>query len=256
MISTTNGAIYIQNIDSKDLNDKIEVQFVPVTKWNRTAKIDATQVVGKNLPQFQFVGGETTMSMKMDFLATENDRRDALRKVRWLEALTFNEGLKRNPDRVIIVFGDWLKGKVWHIKSVVYDPSMFNPNFGLFPTQIMADVVFGLEEDLNKPIKASDTRMGAESVGGPDEQFQLVETATGVENLSQNQNGRTIVSAVDTGVEGLERNTQGRGALRRSSSAVLLKLGGDVVTWTKLGFALRGNTRRPNDSSSGLTNGF
>lgn len=235
-MQTTDGRIYIQDIDSQIPNDRIEAQFIPEISFNRTADIDSLKIIGKNLPQFQYTGGKSTISMTLDFLSNDVDRRDALRKVKWLESLTFNDGLKSPPHRVIIIFGDWLKGNTFNVQSISYTPKLFHKGHGYYPTSISVTITFALEEEIDIPITASDIRAGAETIGGDEPGFTFTSTASSVRDAELNNKKSTQSGIPD--LQSAELNKRGLRVPERSDKTKVLTLASDVVQWTKLGFSL------------------
>lgn len=139
------GRLYFIELDTLD---RLEIQFIPddIT-IARTPAISLLQVIGKNLGNLQYAGGETLMTLTLDFYAEEEHRRDVIRRCKWLESLQYNNGYESPPSKVKMIFGDLFRDDVWTVKSVVYKLSQFHKQKGYMPQQAYVDVILSLDPD-------------------------------------------------------------------------------------------------------------
>ena len=101
--TTTYGQVKLVNIQS---GDSLDIQFAPQEiETNRTSKVDSVQIIGRNFPHYQGVSGARKLDLKLDFYA-ERSQFDIHNKVRWLEALTFNESFQESRPTILILFGE------------------------------------------------------------------------------------------------------------------------------------------------------
>lgn len=132
-ISTTQGAAYIINLSSLET---MEIQFVlDELTYTRNANYSNIEIIGRNEPKYHYSGGETTMPLILDFHAQDDDRQDVIRKIKWLEALSYGDGYDANPPVIKIVFGEVFKEEQWIVKSVKPNMSLFVPMFNFLPHQ-------------------------------------------------------------------------------------------------------------------------
>lgn len=144
--NTTKGKLHI--IAEKTL-EKLDIQFYPAelsTDYN--PNIATIQVVGRNLPRYQLLGGEATLTMQLDFHADESSKQSVTKKCDWLRSLTMVDR-KKGAQRVKIVFGELYKNEMWIVKSVKVKSSLFDEANGCYPRQAYVDITFGLDMDKN-----------------------------------------------------------------------------------------------------------
>lgn len=152
---TTAGRLWI--VPEIELDKKIEIQFVPSEiAITRSASIQTIGIVGRNNPLYQYTGGETSMPLSLDFYAQDEDRKDVLRTIRFLESLAVNNGYRNPPQRIHLVFGDIFKHEMWTIKSVKYRLGNFDKQYGFLPKQGYVDLELVL--DTRKNLTTRDLR--------------------------------------------------------------------------------------------------
>ena len=146
-MSTTEGQLYLIAVDTLD---RLDIQFVPLKlDLTRRPSIANIQVIGRNTPIYHYLSGETLLDLELDFHAMEENRKDVINKVRWLEHLTYNDGHKKLPQKVILVFGDLYNNDRWIVKSVKSTISQFNKQKGFLPQQATVKIQLGLDPEFN-----------------------------------------------------------------------------------------------------------
>lgn len=144
--------IEINNLDpTKDEFERIEIQFVPPSlSYNREATLAPIEVVGRNNPAQQWTGGNTSLSFKLDFFSLQENREDVMKKVRWLQSLTYRREFGQVP-LVKVAFGKLFLKEQWFVKSVNVELTQFNPLQSWLPQQAYVDLNLQLnnEKDLN-----------------------------------------------------------------------------------------------------------
>lgn len=131
--------------------ERLEIQYVPSEfSQPREADLSAIDVVGRNNPTKQWTGGNTSLSLQLDFYATDEAREEVMRKVRWLQSLTY-----KSRDGIVpvvkLVFGSTFRDEEWNVKSVNPKFSNFHPAYNWLPCQAYVDIQFSLAntEDFN-----------------------------------------------------------------------------------------------------------
>jgi hypothetical protein len=136
---TTEGRLWI--VPEREIEKRIEIQFVPASiDWSRSSNIQTIVIVGRNNPLYQYTSGETVLPLKLDFYAQQEDRKDVITTCKFLESLSANNGYKKPPQRIRIIWGDLFKDEMWVIKSVKYKLDNFDKEFGFLPKQAYVDL--------------------------------------------------------------------------------------------------------------------
>lgn len=156
-IQTTNQKLYIIDIEGdfdfskQKTYERLEIQFLPdMVQNNRKANITDLEVVGRNDPLHHFTGGSETLSFELDFYADTTKKDDVIKKVRWLQSLAINDGNFGKASRVVILWGDFLKGKAkWVITEVNAKYTDFQPKYNFLPCQAFVTVSFKLDTNYN-----------------------------------------------------------------------------------------------------------
>lgn len=142
--STTEGKLYFIALQTLD---RLEIQFVPKINKSRNANYANIQVIGRNTPRYQYLSGESTLNLELDFYAQQEDRRDVIDKCNWLEHLTFNDGYITPPQKIKLVFGDMYKDEVWVVKRVDVSYENFHKGFGFLPQQAYVNLTLALDPE-------------------------------------------------------------------------------------------------------------
>jgi hypothetical protein len=154
-MTTTQGQLYFIALRS---GERLEVQFVPDTLTiARNANYADIAVVGRNVPQMHYVGGTETITLKLDFFASQENRKDVKNKCNWLKSLAYRDATKP-PEKVKLVFGELFSDNVWVVKSVNISYSLFNKSYGFLPQQAYVDITLALNP--RQDITASKVRQG------------------------------------------------------------------------------------------------
>lgn len=83
---------------------------------------------GRNNPFYQFTGSEDTLTFEIDWLSSQENRKDVLFNCRWLEALTKGDAYNEVPHRVKITWGEantMFEDSVWLLVSAPYKLTNF-----------------------------------------------------------------------------------------------------------------------------------
>ncbi len=160
--------IFIVDLDStnesEDLElDRIQLQNIP---RNIIVEPDANWVnispIARNNPFYHYTGGEDTIKLTLDWYSDKKDggaldelRTEALRKAKWLEAKTRNDGLEKPPHRVKLLCGGesseqdpdkqlflapMFNEATFIVHNAPYTMSGFHKAQGLRPTQIIQEL--------------------------------------------------------------------------------------------------------------------
>lgn len=132
----TNGKIYLIALNSLE---KLEAQYVPELEISRGAEYATIQVVGRNTPVYQYVGGAKSVSLTLDFYAQNANRQDVRDKCRWLEALTYSSA-DAAPEQIKLVWGELFKDEVFIVQNVAVKYEVFMPAYGYLPQQAKVDI--------------------------------------------------------------------------------------------------------------------
>ena len=129
--------------------ERLDIQFVPAEiGYNRSASYAKTEIIGRNVPKPNYSGGETTMSLVLDFYAEEQNRKDVYERVTWLESLGYADTDKK-AENVKLVFGEMFKKHRWVITSIGIKYTEFNPGFDFLPHQATVTLALTLDAEVN-----------------------------------------------------------------------------------------------------------
>lgn len=112
----------------------LELGMNPETGWN------VVMAAGRNTPLYQYTGAEDSLSFTLTWYADEENKQDALRKVKWIEALGKNNGYDEKPHHVKFVFGKMFQDAEWIVFAMPYKMSVFDRESGMFPNQIQQEI--------------------------------------------------------------------------------------------------------------------
>jgi len=125
-----------------ETQETLVVQYVPEKlNYDPDSSIMAIATYGRNNPRYHFTGSEDTLTFRLDWHAEEEARNDVIRKCRWLESKTKNDGYVKGLPRIQFGFGD-LFGfeEVWLITNAKYELSLFDRPVGMLPKQAYQDI--------------------------------------------------------------------------------------------------------------------
>ena len=105
----------------------LEFNYSPETQWN------VVMAPGRNSPNYQYSGAEDTLNFQISWYANEESREDVLRKCKWLESKSKNNGYDEKPHRVKLMFGDLFNDTEWIIFDARYRISLFHRSIGFLP---------------------------------------------------------------------------------------------------------------------------
>jgi len=148
-VQTAGNMIYII-IHSPDKYDTINFQFIPnELMYDRKVNVQPVSPVSRNLPYYHYAGGETTMKLRLDIVAEQENRADVINKVRRVEALGYSDGYEKKKPRVSIVWGSMFRGELWEVGNVKIKLQDFKPSYGYLPQQAYVDIDLMLVSDKN-----------------------------------------------------------------------------------------------------------
>lgn len=105
----------------------LELNYNPESSWVAIA------AAGRNNPTYHYTGSEDTLSFMITWYAATEGRADVIRKCKWLESLSKNDGYDNQPHSVQCIFGDLFKEAKWIVFSAPYKLAMFNRQIGMLP---------------------------------------------------------------------------------------------------------------------------
>ena len=152
---TTDSLLYFIDINTLE---RLDIQFIPTLNIDRNSNLNSIQVIGRNIPKYHYTGGETLLSLVLDFHSLEEDRKDVIDKCRWLEHLTVSNSILTKNKRVKLVFGDLFRDELWSVKKVSYKLDNFSKIHGFLPQQayVNIELCLDLDDDISSESVRSD----------------------------------------------------------------------------------------------------
>lgn len=133
--------LFIVAIDEPQLN-RLRLQYMPMqVQWQRSAKFDAIAIIGRNEDLHHYSGGQTQVSMSIDFYANDPDATNAKASINFLESLQYS-AQDRAPSRVQLIMGRMFEGTLWLLQSMSVTYSVFEPNKQWLPRYAVAQCTF------------------------------------------------------------------------------------------------------------------
>lgn len=243
----------VGNLKDPNAITKIYFQNIPdEMAWGRDVAMQSVNIVGRNTPSYHYAGGETLLTMQLDFYAEEQDRLDVLRKTKWLESLTYNQGVLNAPPRVIIGFGDMFsvggdKNPLWVIKDIKPRYSLPHAFYDYLPTQVYIDITFARWAE--RPINGNDIRSGYDPTAYPpptDADYAssklrnsvYVKSAVSNKSTSFGDSIKAAYAPTSLNIGGLDRNVDAAEALRMSTKTSAIKVIEQIIEYGRIGYSL------------------
>lgn len=152
-LSTTQGQLAIKGVVSLR---QFDIQFVPPELIiNRTTNTSQVAIVSQNVPEPHWAGGTREIPLKLDLHSDTDDNSDIMEATRYLESLTYHDGISDPPEKVMLIWGNMFKHTdLWQIKDVKVRYSQFYSNQGYLPRQAEVDLLLLYSPD--KPVRRRD----------------------------------------------------------------------------------------------------
>jgi hypothetical protein len=100
----------------------------------------AIESVGRNNPFYHFTGSEDIIQFTLSWFCDDESRQDVIKKCKWLEALTKNDGYDVAPHPVKLVFGDLFKASTFIVHKAKYQLANFNREYKMMPMLAFQEV--------------------------------------------------------------------------------------------------------------------
>jgi len=97
--------------------------------------------IGRNNPFYNYTGGEDILEFTIDWYSRVEMKDDVIWNCRWVESLTRADAYRREPDRVILLWGNLFKYTTWIVVQASYRLSLFDRGNNMLPIQAYQDVV-------------------------------------------------------------------------------------------------------------------
>lgn len=128
-------------MDTRTL-EVLQFQFVPrEISYNPTSEFVAIQTFARNNPRYHYTGSEDTVEFEIDWHCEEENREDVIKKCRWLEARSKNNGYKEDPPDMLFKWGNLFTTEdTWIIVAAPYKLSNFDKPYGMLPKQAYQNI--------------------------------------------------------------------------------------------------------------------
>jgi hypothetical protein len=133
-------------VDTVDYDFR-KIQWVPrEIEYSPDSDFVAISSPGRNNSFFHFGGSDDTITLELDWYATQDNREDVLANCRWLESKTKNHSQKEGVHPVLFHFGNIFYGQneeseVFLITSAKYTLGSFSRPHQMYPTQAKQTLV-------------------------------------------------------------------------------------------------------------------
>lgn len=110
------------------------VRIKPESSW---ATISSP---GRNIPLYQYTGGEDIISFTISWYATKENKQDVLAKCKWLHALSRNNNYDEPPHHIKFCFGEMFRESKYIVYSAEYKIFNFDRPSGMYPCYATQDI--------------------------------------------------------------------------------------------------------------------
>ena len=150
------GAYNMRIVRVDNPNDFLDLMYVPDSiKVKRDMKSSAIEIIGKNLPYYQFMSGERLVEFECYFSNLQAGN-DAIKAAAWLESLAVMDDFKSGVPMVYLSFGELFKGLTFVIRPPIEIEYTMFEEASVLPRAIKAKLIFGettVKEVTNKGVK-------------------------------------------------------------------------------------------------------
>lgn len=137
-LQTTDSKLYILDLDTQE---SMEIQFVPDNlSIDRKIRLNAVNIIARNLPKYQYSGGQTELDFRLDFYADEENRVSVIQRCKWLEGFTVNDKGRSPQKKLALIFGSMFRDDIWIMGEFKYKLENFDKQFGMYPKQAYVDI--------------------------------------------------------------------------------------------------------------------
>lgn len=133
----TPSNMWLVHIDARGNRvEKLRIQTVPLEiNVAPTANWVVIPSIGRNNPFYHYTGGEDVVKFTLDWYSVHPLRQDVIFNCRWVESLSRANGYKKEPPRVLLIFGDLFNHTEWIVESAPYRLSLFDREKQMLPRQ-------------------------------------------------------------------------------------------------------------------------
>lgn len=132
--------------------ERLFFQNIPtVLKYTPESQFVAIPSAGRNNPLYHYVGSEDSLAFTITWYAEESAKDDVLRKAKWLESLSKNDGYDKKPHLVQLIFGNVFKDAKWLVTSAgPIDFSLFDRTAGMLPKLATQEITLKRTTETNR----------------------------------------------------------------------------------------------------------
>lgn len=133
------GQPYILDLTTRE---RLFFQSIPdELTYDPDSTFIAIASAGRNNPLYHYIGSEDILQFNLSWYANEANRQDVIRKCKWLEAMSKNNGYDEKPHQVQCVFGNLFRDAKWLVVKARYTMKLFDGQFGMLPRLAMQELV-------------------------------------------------------------------------------------------------------------------
>lgn len=131
--------------------DRLFLQTIPQSlDYDPDSSWVAIASPGRNNPLYHYTGSEDTLEFTITWFANDDDREDVLKKCKWLESLTKNNGYDEKPHAIQFIFGQLFTEAKWIVSNAKYKMSLFHRDLGMLPQLASQEVCLKRITDTNR----------------------------------------------------------------------------------------------------------
>jgi hypothetical protein len=130
--------LYFQNIPNT-------IKYSPESNWMAVASS------GRNNPIYHYTGSEDILAFTLSWYSDELSKQDVIKKIKWLESLSKNDGYDNKPHPVQCVWGSMFRDAKWIVSSAgPVEMGLFDRTSGMFPKIATQELILKRITDTNR----------------------------------------------------------------------------------------------------------
>lgn len=147
--------IQLVAIDDQDNKiDKLQIQTIPLEiQVQPIANWAIIPSIGRNNPFYQYTGGEDIIKFTLDWYSNTESKTDVINACRKVESWSRANGYRKEPPRIIVIFGELYKYTTWILVDAPYTLSLFNREKDLLPQQAYQEITLKKVTKVNSAMK-------------------------------------------------------------------------------------------------------
>lgn len=154
--NNVNGVRMVNKIGQPYLLDLVTLERVVFQSIPKDMKYKPEAVwlsvpsAGWNNPRYNYTGGEDVLNFSITWYSDEAGKQDVMRKLKWIESLSRNNGFDEKPHKVQFIMGSLFTYATWIVASAEYSLDQFDRTAGMMPRFASQEITLKRVTEINR----------------------------------------------------------------------------------------------------------